>query len=433
MPRAARGGVGALPRARPHGPRRDARGGDQPDRVPRLDPPRGARARAPAAPDVRAEPSPAASDGDADDRREPAARSGRAAIQRDSRAFAEMTLDIRLTPGIDADGMRAELEALCAGGGAACPGAKVEWEPVNAVPPRHAGGRRPSRSSRRWCAASRGGRAAPEVRRRARLHRRHDPPDGARHPDRHVRARQPADSPPGERVRRRRRVVEAARIYVGLGSEVPRSVATRGRPRRATGRGSARSRLSRWSRTASAVIALRDPAGFAEQVPLLPRPLLDLVSLFDGEHSSPRSRRFSPAPRPGADGGADRGVVASLDDGGFLDSPRFAERRLAIEDAFRRSPVRAAAHAGGAYAGEAGALRRADRRVLRHADGPGAGAPGRAAERPQRRAADRAPHRLPPRRADLRVGVPGARGAARRRPLRDPRHVSRGHGPIRSR
>jgi len=46
-------------------------------------------------------------------------------------AFAEMTLDVRVTPGIDADGLRDELEALCRAGEAAAPGVKVEWTPVN--------------------------------------------------------------------------------------------------------------------------------------------------------------------------------------------------------------------------------------------------------------------------------------------------------------
>ena len=47
-------------------------------------------------------------------------------------AVAETTFDIRLTPGIDADGIRAELEAICREAAAAQPGIKVEWEPVNA-------------------------------------------------------------------------------------------------------------------------------------------------------------------------------------------------------------------------------------------------------------------------------------------------------------
>ena len=46
-------------------------------------------------------------------------------------AQAELVLDVRLTPGIDADGIRAELEDVCARAGSAYPGAKVEWEPVN--------------------------------------------------------------------------------------------------------------------------------------------------------------------------------------------------------------------------------------------------------------------------------------------------------------
>ena len=47
-------------------------------------------------------------------------------------AFAEMTLDVRVTPGIGADELHAELEAVCRAGEKAVPGLKVEWEPVNA-------------------------------------------------------------------------------------------------------------------------------------------------------------------------------------------------------------------------------------------------------------------------------------------------------------
>jgi len=45
-------------------------------------------------------------------------------------AVAEMTLDIRLTAGVDADAIRGELEGLCARAAESFPGAKVEWEPV---------------------------------------------------------------------------------------------------------------------------------------------------------------------------------------------------------------------------------------------------------------------------------------------------------------
>ena len=47
-------------------------------------------------------------------------------------AVAETTFDIRLTPGIGGDEIRAELEAICRAAAAAQPGVKVEWEPVNA-------------------------------------------------------------------------------------------------------------------------------------------------------------------------------------------------------------------------------------------------------------------------------------------------------------
>jgi succinyl-diaminopimelate desuccinylase len=47
-------------------------------------------------------------------------------------AVAESTFDIRLTPGIGEDGIRAELEAICREAAVGQPGIKVEWEPVNA-------------------------------------------------------------------------------------------------------------------------------------------------------------------------------------------------------------------------------------------------------------------------------------------------------------
>jgi MEMO1 family protein len=119
-------------------------------------------------------------------------------------------------------------------------------------------------------------------------------------------------------------------------------------------------------------IALRDPAGFAEHVVLLPTPLLDLVSLFDGEHSIPEIQAILRSRHGRAPTAREiRGVVDRLDEGGFLDSPRFAERRRVVEDTFRRSPVRAAAHAGGAYAGEATALRGQIDAFFLHEDGPG--------------------------------------------------------------
>ena len=124
-------------------------------------------------------------------------------------------------------------------------------------------------------------------------------------------------------------------------------------------------------------VALRDPAGFTDQIAVLPAGLLDLVSLFDGEHSVEEiqgilGRRHGQAPT--AKQIAD--VVERFDAAGFLDSDRFRERRRALEDAFRLSPVRPAAHAGGAYAGDAVELRVQIDGFFSGPDGPGlAGSP----------------------------------------------------------
>ncbi len=120
-------------------------------------------------------------------------------------------------------------------------------------------------------------------------------------------------------------------------------------------------------------IALRDPAGFTDQIAVLPAALLDLVSLFDGEHPLETiqeivRRRHGEAPTLEQI----KTVVERLDDAGFLQSERFEARRRAAEDAFRQSPTRPAAHAGGAYAGQPDALRAQIAGFFSDPDGPGA-------------------------------------------------------------
>src|SRR5262245_39699031 len=120
------------------------------------------------------------------------------------------------------------------------------------------------------------------------------------------------------------------------------------------------------------VVALRDPAGFVEQVVLLPGALLDVVSLFDGERTIDEIHSVLARRHPRAPTAAEiAGVVAQLDAGGFLDRPACAARRARIEDAVRRSGSRAAVHAGGAYAGEPVALRRQIDAFFTGAGGPG--------------------------------------------------------------
>ncbi len=47
-------------------------------------------------------------------------------------AVAELTLDVRLTPGIGSEAIQSEIETLCRAAEAAVPGVKLEWEAVNA-------------------------------------------------------------------------------------------------------------------------------------------------------------------------------------------------------------------------------------------------------------------------------------------------------------
>lgn len=105
------------------------------------------------------------------------------------------------------------------------------------------------------------------------------------------------------------------------------------------------------------VIGLSDPAGFTDSVLLLPLPLLDIVSLFDGEHTI-LDIQATYVRRHGELLFRERvaEIIGMLDEHGFLDSPRFAERRRQTEEEFQRRPTRPAIHAGKAYAGDAEAL-----------------------------------------------------------------------------
>ena len=130
------------------------------------------------------------------------------------------------------------------------------------------------------------------------------------------------------------------------------------------------------------MIGLRDPSGFTDQVAVLPMPLLDVISLFDGDHAIDEIRDIVAARHGGGLTAGDVLAVAErLDEAGFLDSPRFAERRRRIESDFAASPTRPAAHAGGAYAGESEALREQIAGFFADADGPGSAPDGLPATR----------------------------------------------------
>jgi AmmeMemoRadiSam system protein B len=124
-------------------------------------------------------------------------------------------------------------------------------------------------------------------------------------------------------------------------------------------------------------IALRDPTGFTESVVVLAPPLIDIVSLLDGEHTLLDIQELVMR-RYGELLLRERleEILTMLDEHGFLDSPAFARRREAIEAGFRASLSRPAAHAGTAYAGEPDALRRQLSELFTHPEGPGLPEPG---------------------------------------------------------
>jgi AmmeMemoRadiSam system protein B len=119
-------------------------------------------------------------------------------------------------------------------------------------------------------------------------------------------------------------------------------------------------------------IAIRDPSGYTDAVMLLPVPLLDIVSMFDGDHSI-GDIQAAIMRRHGELVGTDRlgAIVETLDENGFLDSSRFAERRKSIEEAFLTRAVRPATHAGGAYAGDPDTLRAQMNGFFDEPHGPG--------------------------------------------------------------
>ncbi len=138
-------------------------------------------------------------------------------------------------------------------------------------------------------------------------------------------------------------------------------------------------------------IALRDPAGYTEAIVLLHGPLLEIVSLFDGGHSvddiqAVVMRRHGQL----IERRQIEEIAEGLDQQGFLDSPSFADRRAVIDGAFLAAPTRPAAHAGGAYAGDAGELRAMLDGFFALPNGPGPIEKSRAAA-PERRGQSPAP------------------------------------------
>ncbi|MBI4531920.1 MAG: AmmeMemoRadiSam system protein B [Candidatus Latescibacteria bacterium] len=121
-----------------------------------------------------------------------------------------------------------------------------------------------------------------------------------------------------------------------------------------------------------AVVCLRDPQTFTDKVVFLPYNLFYLVSMFDGQHSildmqAAYARQFGNL----IFSDHVKNLIEQLDEHLFLDSDRFHEYRRQLEEDFTQSPVRKAAHAGGAYEAEPEKLIEQLDRLFALPDGPG--------------------------------------------------------------
>lgn len=105
-------------------------------------------------------------------------------------------------------------------------------------------------------------------------------------------------------------------------------------------------------------LALRDPSGYTPSVVMVPLALLEIVSLFDGEHDVAEIQQAVQRQRgEQVDATRIEELAEALDQHGFLEGPRFEARRTEVDAVFLSAAARPASHAGGAYPADAAALR----------------------------------------------------------------------------
>ena len=120
-------------------------------------------------------------------------------------------------------------------------------------------------------------------------------------------------------------------------------------------------------------LALRDPAGYTESVVMVPLALLEVISLFDGEHDVADIQAAVMRHRGELIDSAQIGeLAAALDAHGFLEGAAFEARRARIDGEFLDLARRPASHAGGAYPDEPAALRAMMDGFFEPPSGPGA-------------------------------------------------------------
>ena len=106
-------------------------------------------------------------------------------------------------------------------------------------------------------------------------------------------------------------------------------------------------------------LMLRDPEGIAPSAVVFSTKLAPILARFDGQRSVETiAAEATRATGRVVEASLVAELAAELDAAGMLDSEAFRARRRAVHAAFLAAEIRPAQHAGGAYPGEASALRR---------------------------------------------------------------------------
>lgn len=106
------------------------------------------------------------------------------------------------------------------------------------------------------------------------------------------------------------------------------------------------------------VLCLRDPSGLTEHLAFVPPPAMAILALCDGVRT-PAEVASEFQRRTGARLGEAQllRLLEQLDEGLFLETPRFEAHYRVIVEEFRAAPRRAASHAGASYPVDAAKLR----------------------------------------------------------------------------
>lgn len=105
------------------------------------------------------------------------------------------------------------------------------------------------------------------------------------------------------------------------------------------------------------VLCLRDPSGLSDHLALVAPQAAIVLSLCDGSRThSEVAQAFRRLTGAHIDEAQTRELLERLDEGLFLDSPRFHAHRAGLIEAFHAAPRREAAHAGKSYPDDPGSL-----------------------------------------------------------------------------